>query len=277
MKNFVKKAWLEENINKDNLIILDARADLSDPEKGMKLYEEGHIKGAHFVSLEDTMTGELGIHGGRHPLPDMKRFVEDMKGLGIHDDSLLVIYDDGALAMAARLWWLLKYIGKSKVYILEGGFDNWLREGGEITDTILKRRKSKGLSLNINSDIRVNMEYVRDSIGKEGTVLIDARSYERYLGEVEPLDKFPGRIPSAMNLPWDSFLNKDGIDMEDIGKLLEPLFQHKEIIVYCGSGVSGTVPYIFMDEIGLKPKLYPGSYSDWISYDENQVEVGDKE
>src|SRR5690606_34540230 len=110
VKNFVSQEWLVNNLSKDNLVILDARGDLNDPTAGFIEYKKGHIKGAQYVSLEEVMTGDLAEHGGRHPLPNMKKFVEDMKNLGVSDDSTVVIYDHGNLALAGRLWWLLKYM-----------------------------------------------------------------------------------------------------------------------------------------------------------------------
>ena len=272
MKNFVNYKWLEENLYKDNIVILDARGELSDTRAGQELYDKGHIPNARFVSLEEVMTGEISEHGGRHPLPDMKKFVDDMKDLGMEDDSTVVIYDDGSLSFAGRLFWILKYIGKEDVYVLNGGYNNWVRSGGEITESSPFVERKEDLSLKINDDLKVDMEYVRNSIGKDSTTLIDSRSYERYSGEKEPLDKIPGRIPGAVNYPYDKLIEDDFPSLAEINEYYKDLKDSKEIILYCGSGVSATVNYMFMEEAGLKPKPYPGSYSDWISYEENKIE-----
>ena len=131
MKNIISQEWLKDNISKEDLIILDTRAELNDPNYGLNEYKKGHIKGAHFVSMEEITTGELREHGGRHPLPDMNEFIENMKSFGIKDDSTIIIYDDGDLAMAGRLWWILKYSGKHQVYILGGGIKSWVENGME--------------------------------------------------------------------------------------------------------------------------------------------------
>lgn len=269
MKNIVNSNWLKENISDDNLVILDVRADI-------KNYENGHIKGAQYVSLENEVAGKVSKHGGRTPLPDLNEFIENMKSLGISDINTVLIYDDGNLQRAGRLWWVLKYIGKKDVFILEGGIDKWINNGGETTTEIPEVNKSDKLSLNINDKIKVDMEYVKDAVNSENIALVDARAYERYTGEVEPLDIKAGHIPSALNYPWMDLV-KDGkaLPIEELEKKFEPLKKYDEVIVYCGSGVTATVPYILMEEIGMEPRMYLGSFSDWISYDENEVVVGE--
>lgn len=272
MKNFVSYKWLEESLYKDNMIILDARGELSDPLAGQELYDAGHIPNAQFVSLEEVMTGELSEHGGRHPLPDIDRFVEDMKELGIDDESTVIIYDDGSLSFAGRLFWLLKYIGKDDVKVLKDGYNGWVRSGGDISESSPFIDKSENLTVNINDKIKVEMEHVRNSISKDGVALVDSRDHVRYSGESEPLDKIPGRIPSAINYPYDELISEDFPSIDEIKEHYKELQDKDEVILYCGSGVSATVNFMLMEEAGLEPKLYPGSFSDWISYEENEVE-----
>lgn len=272
MKNFVSRQWLRDNLSRDNLVILDTRAELADPKYGLEEYKKSHIKGAQFVSLEETLTGELDIHGGRHPMPDMQVFIEDMKKLGVNDESTIVIYDNGELAMAGRLWYLFKYIGKENVYILEGGFKEWKDNNLEIVAEIKKIEESGRLSINTNKSIIVDMEEVRQAIKSDKIAIVDARAYERYAGEVEPLDRVAGHIPKAINFPWMDLV-EDGklIDIEKIKKRFKTLNNYDTIITHCGSGITGTVNFLAMDEIGLNPKLYAGGYSDWISYSENKI------
>lgn len=276
MKNFVDYKWLKNNMDNEDLILLDARAGLTDPEEGINAYKKEHIQGAQFVSLEEVMTGELSRHGGRHPLPDIKSFTEDMKELGMEDDSIVVIYDDGRLAMAGRLWWLLRYFNKDRVFILEGGFKKWKEKSGATSKDLPQVDKSSSLNLSINKDMEINMDYVRDRIDREDTAIVDARAYERYSGKVEPMDKIPGHIPSAVNQPWMDLV-KDGEipSKEELKERFKDLEDKDEIIVHCGSGITGTVNLLLMEEVGLNPKLYPGGYSDWISYEENEIVKGD--
>lgn len=273
MKNFVDNIWLEDKLYGSDIVILDARGELDDPNAGEILFDSGHIPNAQYVSMEEVMSGEKGEHGGRHPLPDIDKFVEDMKGFGVDDDSTVVIYDDGDLTFAGRLLWLLRHIGKDNVFVLKGGYPEWVSSGGEITDSTPSVRKSENLSVNINEDIKRDMDYVRDSIGKDGVVLVDSRSKERFTGENEPKDSKAGRIPSAVNYPQGKLLEMEDFPSEEsLKEFYKDLKDSDEIIVYCGSGISATVNYMFMEEAGFEPKLYPGSFSDWISYEENEVE-----
>ena len=272
MKNFVTQTWLLENYSNDNLILLDARAELNDPKAGYNQYKTGHIKRAQFVSLEDTMTGKVSEHGGRHPLPDMEAFIKEMKQLGISDSSTVIIYDNGDLAMAGRLWWLLRYAGKDKVFLLEGGIKHWVDNGLEITTVFPEPQASKALRLNLNESMIAEHSEVEAAVNLEQTVIIDSRAYERYSGQVEPLDKLPGHIPSALNYPWMDLVDEGTIiDNKNINKKFKSLEEYEDIIVHCGSGITGTVNMLFMEEAGLEPRLYLGGYSDWVSYENSQV------
>ncbi|MBU5425369.1 sulfurtransferase [Tissierella pigra] len=276
MKNIISQEWLKDNIMKEDLIILDTRAELNNPNYGLNEYKKGHIKGAQFVPMEEITTGELREHGGRHPLPNMNEFIENMKSFGIKDDSTIIIYDDGDLAMAGRLWWILKYSGKHQVYILEGGIKSWVENGMEVTTEIPKVKKSDILTLNLEPSIEVDIDYVKKAIGNKDVAIIDSRAYERYIGEVEPLDKIPGHIPNALNYPWMNLV-EDGLkSKEELEEYFKTLKGYKEVIVHCGSGITGTVNLMFMEEVGLKPKFYVGGYSDWVSYEDNEVIKGDK-
>ena len=272
MKNIISQQWLLDHIEDEDLIILDARAGLSDPNYGLEVYKEGHIEGARFVSMEETMTSEKNTHGGRHPLPEMDKFLEEMKELGIDNDTKIVVYDDGNLEMAGRLWWLLRYSGREKVYVLAGGMKSWLLNNYKVTAQLPEIHPAKSLALNINQNIKVDMKVVRAAIGSERIAMVDSRSYERYTGAVEPIDTTPGHIPSALNYPWTDLIDGgDIMSQEDLKSHYEDLQGYEELFVYCGSGITGAVNYLFMEEVGLKPKLYAGSYSDWISYPDNHV------
>ncbi|MDR7855567.1 sulfurtransferase [Tissierella sp.] len=272
MKNIVSQEWLVNNMLEENLIILDVRAGLTDPDYGYEEYKEGHIKGAQFVSMEDTLTGKLGQHGGRHPLPNMEVFIENMKELGVNNDSTIIIYDDGDLSMAGRLWWMLKYAGKDKVFVLEGGIKAWIENGNELTTEIPTPLKSNSLTLNINDLMKVDVDYVKSAINSKDVAIVDARAKERYAGEVEPMDRIPGHIPNALNFPWmDLLIDGKVMDKESLIDHFKSLEKYEEVIVHCGSGITGTVNYMLMEEIGLTPRLYLGGYSDWVSYEDNEV------
>ncbi len=272
MKNIVSQEWLITNMNREDLIIFDVRESSDKTSPDFLEYKKNHIKGAHFISLEDALADKPGVHGGRHPLPNINRFAEHMKSLGVNNDSIIVIYDDGSLAKAGRLWWMLKYIGKKDIFILEGGLNHWIQNNLELTDKIITPTPSNDLDVNIDNSIKVEMEHVKSATNSDNIAIVDSRSPERYAGEVEPLDKIAGHIPNALNYPWTNLV-KDGniMSIQKLKDYFESLNKYNEIIVHCGSGITGTVNFLFMEEIGLKPKLYVGSYSDWISYDDNII------
>lgn len=274
MKNFVTQDWLLEHINDSNLILFDARAELSDSEYGIRNYKDSHIANSHFVSLETVMAGEKKEHGGRHPLPEMNIFLENMKSFGVNDDSIVVIYDDGDLAMAGRLWWMLKFIGHKNVFLLEGGIYHWSKNGLATTQEIINPLPSSNLTLNIQDCMIADINEVKEAISNPDVAIIDSRSFDRYSGKCEPIDKIAGHIPSALNYFWLD-LAKDGVlmDIESVKERFKDLNSYEKLIVHCGSGITGTVNLMFLDEIGINAKLYVGGYSDWISYPENKIET----
>lgn len=277
MKNLVSAQWLKNKIDDDNLVVFDCRFSLMDPEYGQKAYNEEHIVNSIYISLDKDLASEKREHGGRHPLPDMNEFSKFMEGFGVSNDSVIVIYDDGDLAGPSRLWWMLKYMGLDNVYILEGGIKAWKKENGSVTAEVTKNFKHGEIKLNIKENMKCEIKYVKSSIGKKDVVIVDSRAKERYLGIVEPMDKKAGHIPTAKNYDWT--LNfKDGkiLEEEKLKDRFKQLAQYSEIIVHCGSGVTGCANVLALDEIGIESKLYVGSWSDWSSYEENPVSTIDE-
>lgn len=272
MKNIVTIDWLLENLERKDLVILDCRFDLSNPEYGLEAYKKFHIKNSVYISLEENMAGETKEHGGRHPLPDMNEFTKTMENSGVDDEKTVVIYDDGDLAAASRLWFMLKYIGIEKVYVLAGGFQTWIERELPTTDIVDEPQKSKGITINIDSKLICDVNYVIENIRKEESIIVDSRSKERHLGLEEPIDKKAGHIPSAVNYFWkDNFHNLKVKDLSKLNERFENLKDYKNIIVHCGSGITGCVNVLMMNEIGFQPILYLGSWSDWITYKDNEI------
>lgn len=279
MKNLVTYQWLKEHLNDENLVILDCRFNLMDKEYGKKSYEKSHIKGAKRVDIETQLSASVKEHGGRHPLPSVEELKETFENLGINNDSVVVGYDEGDLAGPSRLWWILKYLGHEKVYVLEGGINLFEQNGGEVTTEIEEDKKGR-YQLNVNHNMRVDMEYVRERLNNTNIALVDSREYKRYIGEFEPVDKRPGHIPGAMEYFWMNVLEKKEENIlglknkEELEKYFEELRKYEEVIVYCGSGITACPNSLALCEIGIEHKVYAGSFSDWISYEENQVKKG---
>lgn len=272
MRNIVDINWLKEHIKDENLVIIDCRFSLQDPAYGEKAYQEAHIPKATSVNLDKDLAGEKGEHGGRHPLPNVKRFVNFMESLEVSNHSTVLIYDDGDLAAPSRLWWMLKYIGLDKVYLLEGGIKAWVSSGGEVTKEEYIGKEPGKIEVHLREEMQCPMEYVKTNLNNEDIVIIDSRARERYLGLVEPMDKKAGHIPGAKNYDWT--LNfKDGKvrPIEELKERFDKVSDYKEVIVHCGSGVTGCANVLFLEEVGISSKLYVGSWSDWSSYNENPI------
>lgn len=274
-KIIVTADWLYEQQSDSQVIIIDCRFELTSPDLGRKQYEEGHIPQAQYFDLESDLSGPVNKHGGRHPLPDLKTFTEKLSRAGIDEHVTVVAYDDQKGMMASRFWWLLTYLGHSSVYILDGGFSKWKEKRYPITKEVPKV-VARLFTPNINDDMLVDIENVRESLHKTGTVLVDARNSDRYLGIEEPLDPKAGHIPGAVNMFWGENVNDNGEwrTVQSLKKRFSALKNMEEIIVYCGSGVSACPNILAMKEAGINDvKLYIGSWSDWCSYPENPIET----
>lgn len=274
MKAIIDTDWLKGQMHEENLRIIDCRFSLGNPEEGRERYKESHITGSVFFDLEKDLSGYVKKHGGRHPLPNMKNFLRKVEDVGIDNNTTVVIYDEKEGAFAGRCWWLFQYIGHEKVYILNGGFAAWKKAGGK-TESTVPVFPSKSYRPSFNESIIASLDEVRSiADGDRDTPLIDSRSWERYLGKEEPIDRIPGHIPGAINLPWTEGV-KDGYFIQ--GDQQNDRFAHLNkddpVIVYCGSGVTATPNFISLQEAGFNHvKLYVGSYSDWVSYEDHKVE-----
>ena len=277
MSNIVNAKWLKENLNNEKLVIVDCRFSLMDKEYGKRSYESSHIKGALRVDIETELSDKVSTHGGRHPLPTIDKLKDVFEKIGISNDSIVVAYDEGDLAGPSRLWWILKYLGHKEVYILDGGINDFEEIGGELTCEVKKVKKGN-FKINLQENMKVDMEYVRERLENENVVIIDSREYKRYIGEFELVDKKAGHIPGAVNYFWMDILEKDDDKLylksqNELKKQFAELMDYDEVIVYCGSGITACPNSLALSEAGIRHKLYVGSFSDWISYDENIVET----
>ncbi len=265
------KDKLAENSN--DTVIVDVRFELTNPEAGRKAYEENHIPGAFYLSLDEDLSGEIQEHGGNHPLPDVEEFAKKLGNIGIDSNTTVVVYDQSNDMFAARLWWMLHYLGHDHVYVLDGGFEHWLANGNAATADIPTPTK-KAFKPQPRSNEVIHIQEVKEKLKTKSAVLIDSRARERYLGQVEPLYKKAGHIPGAKNYFWKNVFDHNGRwkSKETLEKQFSSLSKDDEIIVSCGSGVSATPNILALKMAGYQNiKLYPGSFSDWISYEKNDV------
>ncbi len=275
----VTAAWLLEHLHDPDLRVIDTRFWLGKPDAGRAAFEAGHIPGAVFVDLERDLSAPVrpDRQGGRHPLPDPAKLEVLFSGLGVGGEHHVVAYDDpsgGQGFYAAHLWWLLRYLGHDAVSVLDGGLPAWRGSGGTL-ETIELAHPPASFRAQPRPEMLVDANDVQ-SRGPRA-VLVDSRAGERFRGEVEPLDAKAGHIPGAINRNWTEGVS-DGFwkSPEEQRERFADLKDAEEIIVYCGSGVSAGGNLLALEMAGIRtPKLYAGSWSDWVSDDARPVSVGE--
>lgn len=277
MSYLMSTDWLKKRLENDweNTVIVDVRFQLNDPDAGRKAYLDGHIPEAYYLNLNHDLSAPVQKHGGNHPLPDMKLFARKMGHIGITHDTVVVVYDQANDMFAARMWWMLHYLGHEKVYLLDGGYERWVGDGNDIS-TMIPTMRSRNFEARIRADEVVTMDQVKEKMKNKSAVLIDSRAKDRYLGKVEPMYGKAGHIPGAKNYFWQHVLRKNGSwkNADELQEHFGAISMDDEIIVSCGSGVSACPNILALKMAGFKKvKLYPGSYSDWISYAENEVQT----
>ncbi|WFD09949.1 sulfurtransferase [Tepidibacter hydrothermalis] len=273
MRNFVDCAWVEKHMDDEELFIIDCRFGLFDASYGKGAYAKGHIKNAFYLDINEDLSGAQKAHGGARPVPELSILGKKLEKMGLRMDSQIVCYDDRTYS-SARGWWQLKNMGFENVYILNGGYEAWKQLGLPISKECPEARQGGSIKIEQFHDIYCDIEYVKKAMLNSNIVLLDSREHRRYTGEYEPLYSKNGHIPGAMNLHWQKNVKDDGRLKER--SMLEKNFSFvnskMEIITYCGSGIDGALNFVILDELGYKVRLYVGSISDWISYEENILE-----
>lgn len=250
--------------NIDSFTILDCRAELGNPGWGNKEYLKEHISGSHFVDGENKLSDPVTIHGGRHPLPDLEILRKYMESLGISNNSKVAAYG----LYAARTVFILRLFG-IEAGLISGDF-NFLKEKGLPVDSGVPVPEKGNMTKKATIDLIRNMEYVKKRVNDPSVTLIDSRAPERFHGIIEPLDKIAGHIPGAVNFPWEQIQKAESELLSEsvLKKLYSFIDPSKEIIIYCGSGVTACYNWIALRHIGIDSSIYTGSWSDWISYDD---------
>ncbi len=271
---------LNSHLGDKDWAIVDCRFSLDDTERGLRDYIESHIPAAVYAHLDHDLSGKkIPAKTGRHPLPDLRSFVETLSSWGIGAGTQVVAYDDGNGAMAARLWWMLHWAGHPEAAVLDGGWKSW-SSAGLPTRGGPEYRPLRHFEAHPSADAWLTTEQVQALAGNPNHVLLDARSAPRFRGEVEPIDPVAGHIPGAVSAPFEENLDNDGrlLPAETLRKRFEALTQSippEKVICYCGSGVSAAQNLLAMAYSGLgMGKLYVGSWSEWITGPERPVATG---
>ena len=225
---------------------VDCRWELGNPAKGRELYLEGHIPGAAFLDVDEDLSDLSVERQGRHPLPGSERFAATAARAGIGEGVFVVAY--GTMGGAERLWWLLRHFGHDDCAVLAGGIEAWLGPlvsgEEEIEPAVFRPRQRTGDTIDVEEIVR--------RLDDPDLVLVDARLPARWRGEANPIDMVPGRIPGAVNAPWNEEL---------------PELPDGEVVAYCGSGVTSSVTVHRLWLAGREARLYPGSWSQWETLD----------
>ena len=246
------------------LIIIDAsnRGD----------YEKEHLSNAQFVDLNTQLSDikDDVSKGGRHPLPQIQDFAQLISELGIHPENHVVVYDRSSAAnAAARFWWMLRAFGHKKVQVLNGGFKTAKEIGYPTDDKPVQLQKSKAQEVSDWELNTIDIEEVDQLRKQKNSKIIDVRSPERYRGESEPIDLIAGHIPGAINIPYETNLDENGLFLEPEvlkQKYLQAIenTESEDVVLHCGSGVTACHSILAMAYAGLDiPKLYVGSWSEW--------------
>jgi thiosulfate/3-mercaptopyruvate sulfurtransferase len=260
-------------------VVCDCRHDLANVEAGRRAYGESHIPGARFVHLDQDLSAPMTGRNGRHPLPDPERFARRVGELGIGNGSQVVAYDASGGYYAARMWWMLRWLGHDAVAVLDGGWDAWRKADLPTTQAVPNVKPARfvrGAPL----VLAVTLSDIANDLATERRRLLDARSPDRYRGENETLDPVAGHIPGALSRFFKLNLEKDGrfkppaVLQGEFSSALGNVAP-SEVVHYCGSGVTACHNLLAMEIAGLPgSRLYPGSWSEWVSDRSRPVATG---
>jgi len=267
------------HLNDPEWVICDCRHDLADYSAGYRSYRNGHIPGARFLHVDVDLSGPKTGLTGRHPLPHPATFCLRLGALGIDNSKQVVAYDDSGGAYAARLWWMLRWVGHTRVAVLDGGWAAWQRAGLPLT-VAQPAIEPAAFNSRVQPQAAVDSAQVAAHLQSREMQVIDARAPERYRGENETLDPVAGHIPGAINRFFRLNLGEDGrfkpaaALKTEFAAMLNG--QSPDAVIHqCGSGVTACHNLLAMEVAGLTgSRLYPGSWSEWISDRRRPVATG---
>lgn len=263
--------------------IIDCRFFLNHPELGEKQYLDAHIPGAVYAHLDNDLSGPI-VAGetGRHPLPDVDVFAAKLSEWGIDDQVQVVAYDGAGGMVAGRLWWMLNWLGHARVAVLNGDYRAWFHEQRP-TKSGAETRTPRTFVPHPQPERVVSAEEVLANLDNPKQRLLDARARDRFRGENETLDAKGGHIPGAKVAPYTENVDAHGrfLPREQLAARFEDLLgdaEAEDTVLYCGSGVTAAHNALAMAVAGLgTPRIYPGSWSDWINDPARPIATGDEE
>jgi len=260
---------LARHLDDPRFAIVDCRHDLADTGAGERMYRVGHIPGALFMHLDRDLSGPKTGLNGRHPLPEIDALAATFGRAGIGAATQVVAYDQGGGVWASRLWWLLHWLGHRGAAVLDGGLERWRAEGRAVTSAEPEPCSAQFVPQSpapVASADEI-LRHLDDGI----LFVLDARSPERYRGDVEPIDPIGGHIPGARNRPHAQNLSPHGVfksppELRTEFERLLGATSPAKVVHQCGSGVTACHNALAMTIAGFPgSRLYPGSWSEWIA------------
>jgi thiosulfate/3-mercaptopyruvate sulfurtransferase len=277
-RTIISTEELERNLTNPELVLFDCRHELLKPEAGALAYAKQHLAGARFAHSETDLAGPKTGRNGRHPLPDPQVFMGWLGRNGVDAGKQVVAYDFAAGSSAARLWWMLRWVGHERVAVLDGGWEGWVKAGLPVTTE--PPSVTTTTFAGQPRPIWVDVGFVSSHLGDPSVVVLDARTAERFQGLAEPIDPVAGHIPGARNRLFRDNLTADGrfrpapelrqAFMDVLGTA-----RPEQVVHQCGSGVSACSNLLAMEIAGLGGSLlYPGSWSEWVADPSRPVAKG---
>jgi thiosulfate/3-mercaptopyruvate sulfurtransferase len=275
----ISSAQAASHLSDPGWVFVDCRFVLGRPSEGYQRYLADHIRGAVYADLERDLSGpvEPGV-SGRHPLPNGAAFAAAMSRLGIDSSIQVVAYDESSGAMAAaRLWWLLRWAGHGSVAVLDGGFTAWQSDGLPTNDGV-ETTGARNFIANFKPELVASGPQVRAMI-EDGGIIVDSRAPDRYRGENEAIDRIAGHVPTARSIPYTENVDSDGrfLPKEQLAARFSELPSEStgDVVFYCGSGVTAAHNVLAVLHTRSQfPKLYAGSWSEWINDPSNPIATG---
>lgn len=277
---------LAAHLNDADYLIFDCRYDLTQPDAGHRAFAAAHIPGAQYVNLDADLSGVKTGGNGRHPLPAPEDFIATLRRWGVDAAKTIVVYDGAGAMFAARLWWMLKWVGLQRVAVLDGGWQHWLQGGHPRSATTGPRpatnfKAAPDASRLVLVDEVLRHVKTRSAAGRANFQLLDARSPARFRGEGETLDPVAGHIPGALNRFYQDNLNAQGLfksaeALRDEFLALLGDNPPQAIVHQCGSGVTACHNVLAMEIAGLGgSRLYAGSWSEWCADPSRPVQTNE--
>jgi len=278
----IEAAALAPHVNDADWLIVDCRHDLVNLAAGRAAHAAGHIPHAVFADVETDLSGAKrgadGAFRGRHPLPDKAAFVELLRSWGVNNDTQVVAYDAHGGMFAARLWWMLRWVGHDAVAVLDGGLPAWQAAGQPVVTDVPAPRARGSLAERPALVTTVDVNAVLHNVEHGGRTIVDARAPDRFRGENETIDPVGGHIPGARNRFFKDNLQADGrfkAPDQLKAELGVAVGDPAQAIMQCGSGVTACHNLLALEVAGMPgAALYPGSWSEWSADPRRAVATG---